>query len=70
LAFPSGRGSGLVGLAGEATAKVVEAVLQGAGVDMVELGILIDQQDGGVGLAAGGETGVGEFAVQGLDGVQ
>ncbi len=52
----SGRRYGLARFAGEAAAEVVEGVFECTGGDVVYLGVLIDQQGGGVGFAAGRRT--------------
>lgn len=65
----SGGRRALAYLAGEAAPEVVEAAIERAGGDVVDLGVLVDQQRGGVGFAAGGEPGVVHPAEQRVDAV-
>ena len=53
---------------GKTVAEVVEGVFQHASGNIGGLGILVDQQRGGIGFAAGGEIGVFQLAEQIGDG--
>lgn len=50
------RGSAALGVFGKTVTEVVEGVFQHASGDIGGLGILVDQQCGGIGFAAGGEA--------------
>ena len=52
----SGVAEGCFRVFDETMAEVVEGVFQHASGDIGDLGILVDQQCGGIGFAAGGEA--------------